>query len=231
MRNRRLVAVAVAVTTASVTATLTGCDGGGTVDGSAASPSITLPPSGAPPAPTSPPPSPSPPASPSPSPSVSSSAPLGITPPGTELLMGEAAVLSLPGAGADGGDLTVLITPQAVEQGDIADFEGFEVAEEHTDDTPYYVTVGYELLAGEPSEEPELSNPLAAATGEGDAAAKVSLLGSLPACADDPAEGWTEDGTRTECEVFFVGSGERVASLLWYAAPDTAPVTWRLEQE
>ncbi|MEU3273294.1 hypothetical protein ABZ639_20860 [Saccharomonospora sp. NPDC006951] len=148
-----------------------------------------------------------------------------LTPPGTELAVGETAVLPFPDAPEPGGVVGVTVT--AIEQGDPADIASFEDSEGLV---PYYLRVKVENLSGTDLSFAQIG--MRALTADGESTGAFATSGSVVEgkceSQDAPPDFTSAGATFETCVLDAAEEGVEVTKAEFGNLPDyaEAPIIW-----
>ncbi|SCX39702.1 hypothetical protein SAMN03159343_0749 [Klenkia marina] len=163
--------------------------------------------------------------------SSSAAAPAGdVTAPGTELALGESAVLELEYTGDTG---TVEVTVDAVRQGTQAELDSLEIGEDAAGLLPWYVDVTLTRVGGEGDlSNGTLDSDLDVVTTSGSPTASIIEFSTFEPCNGESAPDPFDPGTSyTTCILVAADAADAVGSIEF--APfdsdyEDAPVVWRV---
>jgi hypothetical protein len=166
-----------------------------------------------------------------------------LTPPGTQLKVGEKASVAWvpfsednPSGGEKGIALEVSV--EAIETGSIDDFENVELEADEKSSTPYYVKLQIEAASGTeppPDEEPYIA--FDAIDDRGQEQSSVTFLGEFERCdnADMPRP-FTDGDSYETCLTYLVPSGGSIEEVRWDSGPSEGteltpyyddPIVWK----
>jgi hypothetical protein len=168
----------------------------------------------------------------------------GLTPPDTELEVGETATVSYvpfeeEGKGGAHQGLEAKVAVTEIEERTQGDLSGIELEPEEKEKTPFFVEATVEAVGAE--EPPEGENPalrLSAVDDRGQEAPSLTILGEFPACEEVlPPEHFVAGESFKTCFIYLVREGGSVAEMQWGSGPTDKdglseylehPVTWNL---
>jgi hypothetical protein len=171
------------------------------------------------------------------------SSPDGLTPPGKQLGLGQAATVGwVPldqdsGTGAKTG-LKLQISVESIVKGNIADFKNIDLKPDERKSTPYYVTVRMKALgATAPTGTDDPDIVFQAIDDRGQEQPGITFLGSFDRCDDKAAPKPFANGKSYEsCLAYLMPGGGSIRSVQWNSGPAKAndvtpyfenPVVWQ----
>lgn len=127
--------------------------------------------------------------------------------PGTELSPGETA--TVPFLVPNGPEVPVALTVTEIEEGDIADLDGFELPADYEGATPYYVRFDYENQGDEDLSSYELSGFVALSDGGEALMPSITMGGATPfeQCQNPPPAQMAKGDTHDGCILFLLPEG------------------------
>ena len=166
----------------------------------------------------------------------------GLTPPGTQLKLGEEATVGwVPFSegdttGAKQG-IDVKVSVEEIETGSIEDFADVELEAEEENSTPYYVKLRIEAVSGTeppPNEEPDIG--FDAIDDRGQEQTSVTFLGEFERCNEEEMPRPFTDGASYEpCLTYLIPGGGSIEKVQWNDGPSEGteltpyyddPVVW-----
>jgi hypothetical protein len=165
-----------------------------------------------------------------------------LTPPGTNLKLGEEAIVTyVPfNEEADGKPhqgIETKVTVTAIEEKTVDDLSAIELEPEEKEKTPFFVKAKVEAVGNEPP--PDEENPairLSAVDDRGQEGSSLTILGEFPDCEEErPPANFVEGASFETCLIYLVHEGGSVAEMTWDAGPVEKlglseyldePVTW-----
>jgi len=159
------------------------------------------------------------------------------TAPGSELALGDTALVNW--MHFEHGEIALAVTVTDVREGSLTDFDDIGLDEETKAQiagyTPFYIDAS--IVKGDLSqpaiEFSALSSNIAGLNAGGADLPSLTLLGSFPLCDSNSFEPSIDEGVaQTTCEIFLVPSGQEFGFAQWsdYDTPydkyDGAPITW-----
>lgn len=149
-----------------------------------------------------------------------------LTPPGTQLKVGEEATLawvpfSEESATEPEKGIEVGVTVEAIEKGSIDDFANIELEPEEEESTPYYVKFRIEALSGTeppPDEEPYIA--FDAIDDRGQEQSNVTFIGDFETCENtDMPRPFTKGESFEACLAYLVPGGGTIEKVEWGTGP------------
>jgi hypothetical protein len=165
-----------------------------------------------------------------------------LTPPGTQLKVGQDATVGwVPfsedsGTGAKEG-IDVKATVVAIEKGTIDDFANVELEPEEENSVPYYVKVKVEAVGStEPPEDEEPDIGFDAIDDRGQEQSSVTFLGEFDRCPEgEMPRPFTNGASYESCLTYLMPGGGSIAKVQWNDGPSEAneltpyydePIVW-----
>ncbi|MGB7686208.1 MAG: hypothetical protein WBL45_10565 [Solirubrobacterales bacterium] len=149
-----------------------------------------------------------------------------LTPPGTQLKVGEEATLawvpfSEESATEPEEGIDVKVTVEAIEKGSIDDFANIELEPEEEESTPYYVKFKVEALSGtEPPPEEEPYIAFDAIDDRGQEQSNVTFIGDFETCENtDMPRPFTNGESFEGCLAYLVPGGGSIEKVEWGTGP------------
>ena len=166
----------------------------------------------------------------------------GLTPPGSELKVGEAATVSYvpyedqdPAKSQPG--IKVKVTVAAIEEKSLSDLDELDLGPEEKEKTPFFVKLELEALSSEAGDV-ETENPAIRVDLVDDrdqSLSFASIFGEFPACEDEqPPTDFVDGASFEPCFVYLVHQGGSIKEAKWSSGPVNKglneyledPVTW-----
>ncbi len=166
-----------------------------------------------------------------------------LTPPGTQLKVGQQAVTGwVPpsihtGTGAHQG-YRLQVTVESIQRGTIADFKNVQLKAEEKASTPYYVKVRIKALGSTPpagaNDDPDVT--LDAVDDRGQQQSNIIFFGDFPRCDDaSPPKPFANGKSYRSCLTYLMPGGGSIQKMLWKDGPSKAnavtpyfdkPIVW-----
>jgi hypothetical protein len=176
-------------------------------------------------------------------PAANTGSPAGLTPPGQQFALGQAATVGwVPldedsGSGAKTG-LKLQVSVESIVKGSIADFKNVDLKPDERNSTPYYVTVRMKALGSTPptgTDDPDIV--FQAIDDRGQEQSSITFLGSFDRCEDKTAPKPFASGKSYEsCLAYLMPGGGSIQAVQWNSGPAKAdavtayfdnPVVWQ----
>jgi hypothetical protein len=150
----------------------------------------------------------------------------GLTPPGTNLGLGQEATVAWvpfaeedPTMAVDGLELKV--TVESIEMKTLDDLEGLELEPDEEEETPYFVKLRLEALGGtEPPKDESPAIAFDAIDDRGQEQTSATIFGEFPDCEEtDMPRPFTNGASYESCSIYLVHKGGAIQKVKWADGP------------
>jgi hypothetical protein len=158
---------------------------------------------------------------------AASSAPVGangLTPPGTQLPIGQDATVGwVPEGGGEGAHagLKLQVNVLSIVKASMSDFKNVDLTGAQKSDTPYYVKLQIKALgAAPPKSDDDPAITFSAIDDRGQQQGSVTFFGTFTPCNDNtPPKPFTDGKTYTSCLVYLMPGGGSIQKVQWADGP------------
>jgi hypothetical protein len=141
-------------------------------------------------------------------------APGGITPIGSTLQLGQAAVIAYDDASTH-DQSTIQITPNPIQQGSISDFKNVQLDPDQKSATPFYVNVSVKNIGKGDLSGDSPANYLDGVDDRGQAQNSVIFFGDFSRCASVTPKSLKPGQSYKTCQTFLIPKGGSLVGMRW----------------